>query len=181
MLSSLSTNDPVNRESISNISNSILISRPSTFSRLDRTRSHDSLIQPHINTINNKNHDQERENKPKPLSHEKDWKWKLQYFLYDIQFPGISRPIDIINTQNRSIYINSELPKNDYKHVEYPRNKIRTTKYTPLSFIPKNLIYQFHNVANLYFLFGIILGVCFKSDINMIYTFTNLNLYDDII
>lgn len=41
----------------------------------------------------------------------------------------------------------------------YPRNKIRTAKYTPLSFIPKNLLFQFKNVANIYFLFTIILGV----------------------
>lgn len=43
--------------------------------------------------------------------------------------------------------------------VQYPRNKIRTTKYTPLSFLPKNLFYQFQNVANIYFLFIVILGV----------------------
>lgn len=41
----------------------------------------------------------------------------------------------------------------------YPRNKIRTAKYTPLSFIPKNLWFQFHNVANIFFLFVIILVV----------------------
>ena len=40
----------------------------------------------------------------------------------------------------------------------YPRNKIRTTKYTPINFIPKNLFNQFQNVANGYFLFCIILG-----------------------
>ncbi|KAI7855771.1 hypothetical protein BDC45DRAFT_438448 [Circinella umbellata] len=36
-------------------------------------------------------------------------------------------------------------------------NRIRTAKYTPLSFIPKNLFEQFRNVANLYFLFLVIL------------------------
>lgn len=41
----------------------------------------------------------------------------------------------------------------------YRRNKIRTAKYTPLSFIPKNLWYQFHNIANVYFLVLIILAV----------------------
>jgi phospholipid-translocating ATPase len=43
--------------------------------------------------------------------------------------------------------------------AQYARNKIRTAKYTPLSFIPKNLWFQFHNIANVYFLFIIILGV----------------------
>ncbi|CAN3359348.1 phospholipid-transporting ATPase Dnf1p [Diutina catenulata] len=43
--------------------------------------------------------------------------------------------------------------------TDYPRNKIRTTKYTPLSFLPKNILNQFlHNVANIYFLVLIILG-----------------------
>ncbi|KAK4187296.1 hypothetical protein QBC35DRAFT_235944 [Podospora australis] len=42
---------------------------------------------------------------------------------------------------------------------QYPRNKIRTAKYTPLSFIPKNLFFQFHNVANIFFLFLVILVI----------------------
>lgn len=42
----------------------------------------------------------------------------------------------------------------------YARNKIRTSKYTPLSFVPKNLWFQFHNIANIFFLFLVILVVC---------------------
>uniref|UniRef100_A0A8C1PW07 Phospholipid-transporting ATPase n=1 Tax=Cyprinus carpio TaxID=7962 RepID=A0A8C1PW07_CYPCA len=34
-----------------------------------------------------------------------------------------------------------------------PQNKVRTTKYTFLSFIPKNLFEQLHRFANLYFIF----------------------------
>lgn len=42
---------------------------------------------------------------------------------------------------------------------DYCRNKIRTTKYSPLSFLPKNIFHQFaYNVANLYFLLIVILG-----------------------
>lgn len=52
-------------------------------------------------------------------------------------------------------------PENGLPSVQYPRNKIRTTKYTPLSFIPKNLFFQFKNIANIYFLFIVILGVSF--------------------
>ncbi|EGW31952.1 uncharacterized protein SPAPADRAFT_152194 [Spathaspora passalidarum NRRL Y-27907] len=67
--------------------------------------------------------------------------------------------------QQRTIVFNRPLPA-DYVDPEsgktikeYPRNKIRTTKYTPLSFLPKNISHQFfHNVANIYFLFLIILG-----------------------
>ena len=35
----------------------------------------------------------------------------------------------------------------------YSGNKIRTTKYTWLSFIPKNLFEQLHRSANVYFIF----------------------------
>lgn len=64
----------------------------------------------------------------------------------------------------RTIYFNIPLP-DDAKDEEghpitvFPRNKIRTAKYTPLSFIPKDLWFQFHNIANVYFLFIIILCV----------------------
>jgi len=66
----------------------------------------------------------------------------------------------------RTIYFNSNLPpdavdENGYPVRHYKRNKIRTAKYTPLSFIPKNLWYQFHNIANVYFLFLIILAVSY--------------------
>lgn len=64
----------------------------------------------------------------------------------------------------RSVYVNMELPaqftdEEGKPKTTYKRNKIRTAKYTPLSFIPKNLYYQFHNIANIYFLFLIILTV----------------------
>jgi len=64
----------------------------------------------------------------------------------------------------RTIYFNMDLPKTardeeGHPIASYPRNKIRTAKYTPISFVPKNLWYQFHNVANIYFLFIIILSV----------------------
>lgn len=69
------------------------------------------------------------------------------------------------NRQNesRSIYYNLPLPEDmlDEEGLPmnvYPRNKIRTTKYTPLSFFPKNLMFQFTNVANVYFLVLVILG-----------------------
>ena len=65
----------------------------------------------------------------------------------------------------RTIYMNIPIPddaKDENGHIKqhFGRNKIRTAKYTPLSFVPKNLWFQFHNIANVYFLFIIILGVC---------------------
>jgi phospholipid-translocating ATPase len=68
----------------------------------------------------------------------------------------------------RTILVNLPLPpdavdEDGHPIKHYRRNKIRTAKYTPLSFIPKNLWYQFHNIANVYFLFLIILGVSLTS------------------
>ncbi|OJJ43140.1 hypothetical protein ASPZODRAFT_74987 [Penicilliopsis zonata CBS 506.65] len=65
--------------------------------------------------------------------------------------------------QNRTIYFNTPVPESERDEeghllAVYPRNKIRTAKYTPLSFIPKNIWLQFHNIANDYFLFVIILN-----------------------
>ncbi|KAK0729767.1 hypothetical protein B0H67DRAFT_477359 [Lasiosphaeris hirsuta] len=64
----------------------------------------------------------------------------------------------------RKIYFNTPLPdelKDDDGSPlqQYTRNKIRTAKYTPLSFIPKNLWFQFHNIANIFFLFLVILAI----------------------
>jgi phospholipid-translocating ATPase len=66
--------------------------------------------------------------------------------------------------QSRNVYVNMPLPEsekdeNGHNLQHYPRNKIRTAKYTPISFVPKNLYFQFHNIANIYFLFIIILSV----------------------
>ena len=67
-----------------------------------------------------------------------------------------------VDSQSRTIYVNVPVPdeaktEEGYLKQEYPRNKVRTAKYTALSFIPKNLYFQFQNVANDYFLFLIIL------------------------
>ncbi|KAH9875028.1 hypothetical protein J1614_004516 [Plenodomus biglobosus] len=64
----------------------------------------------------------------------------------------------------RRVYFNVPLPQTErdedgHPLAHYARNKIRTAKYTPLSFVPKNLWFQFHNIANVYFLFIIILGI----------------------
>lgn len=40
----------------------------------------------------------------------------------------------------------------------YHDNHIKTTKYTILSFIPKNLFEQFHRAANMYFVFIVLLN-----------------------
>ena len=57
----------------------------------------------------------------------------------------------------RKIYVNMKVPEEDLEEANYVSNRVRTAKYTPISFIPKNLFEQFRNVANLYFLFLVIL------------------------
>lgn len=69
--------------------------------------------------------------------------------------------------ENRKIYFNIPLPESErdedgHPKANYPRNKVRTAKYTPITFVPKNLWFQFQNIANIYFLFIIILGVSFS-------------------
>ncbi len=64
----------------------------------------------------------------------------------------------------RRIFFNTPLPadardEEGHPRAQFARNKVRTAKYTPLSFIPKNLWFQFHNIANIYFLFVIVLAV----------------------
>ena len=81
--------------------------------------------------------------------------------------PGVEELVESVST-SRTIYMNVPLPdeaKDEEGHPKemFGRNKIRTTKYTPLSFLPKNLYYQFHNIANVYFFFIIILSVCHLS------------------
>uniref|UniRef100_A0A182W8N0 P-type ATPase N-terminal domain-containing protein n=1 Tax=Anopheles minimus TaxID=112268 RepID=A0A182W8N0_9DIPT len=49
-------------------------------------------------------------------------------------------------------------PKRDHPNGRLCGNKIRTTKYTLLSFVPKNLLEQFHRIANLYFIFIVLLN-----------------------
>lgn len=49
-------------------------------------------------------------------------------------------------------------PKKEHPNGMRPNNKIRTTKYTLLSFLPRNLLEQFHRVANLYFIFIVLLN-----------------------
>ncbi|KAB5560139.1 hypothetical protein GE09DRAFT_80319 [Coniochaeta sp. 2T2.1] len=77
---------------------------------------------------------------------------------------GTTVPEDGNGVGPRQLYFNLPLPQEQmdeegYPIQQYARNKIRTAKYTPLSFIPKNLWFQFHNIANIFFLFVVILVI----------------------
>lgn len=71
----------------------------------------------------------------------------------------------------RRIFFNIPLPddakdENGHPLANFSRNKVRTAKYTPLSFVPKDLWSQFHNIANVYFLFVVILAVGTPADLS---------------
>ncbi|KAH9476290.1 Putative phospholipid-transporting ATPase C24B11.12c [Psilocybe cubensis] len=62
----------------------------------------------------------------------------------------------------RNVYVNHplsamEVDAEGEPKARYVRNKVRTTKYTLITFIPKNLYEQFRRVANLFFLSLVIL------------------------
>lgn len=62
-------------------------------------------------------------------------------------------------------------PKREHPNGRRVGNKIRTTKYTLLSFVPNNLLEQFHRLANLYFIFILLLNWyvgAFGKEISMI-------------
>uniref|UniRef100_A0A8C5KA10 ATPase, class V, type 10D n=1 Tax=Jaculus jaculus TaxID=51337 RepID=A0A8C5KA10_JACJA len=65
--------------------------------------------------------------------------------------------------------------KEEYERFSgtYVNNRIRTTKYTLLNFVPRNLFEQFHRAANLYFLFLVVLNwvplvEAFQKEITML-------------
>ncbi|KAK9509687.1 hypothetical protein O3M35_006947 [Rhynocoris fuscipes] len=59
--------------------------------------------------------------------------------------------------RTRNVVPNHIVPPRTYPNGPQ-NNKIRTTKYTFLTFLPKNLMEQFHRVANLYFVFIVLLN-----------------------
>jgi phospholipid-translocating ATPase len=78
---------------------------------------------------------------------------------------GSEASAETVAGPGRRVFFNMPLPEDardeeGHPTMQFVRNKIRTAKYTPISFIPKNLWFQFHNIANIYFLFIIILSVC---------------------
>lgn len=99
----------------------------------------------------------------------KTLRWAKKNFHNPFEDPRKeSAPVDETGMENRigqirTVYFNMPLPQNMLDEegkpiTRYPRNKIRTTKYTPLTFFPKNIMLQFQNFANVYFLVLIILG-----------------------
>ncbi|XP_010857176.1 PREDICTED: probable phospholipid-transporting ATPase VD isoform X6 [Bison bison bison] len=77
--------------------------------------------------------------------------------------------------KHRVVVPRLQLFKEEYEKFSgtYVNNRIRTTKYTLLNFVPRNLFEQFHRVANLYFLFLVVLNwvplvEAFQKEITML-------------
>ncbi|KAI9475863.1 MAG: hypothetical protein EXX96DRAFT_574950 [Benjaminiella poitrasii] len=68
----------------------------------------------------------------------------------------------VASKKRRAIYVNIDIPPDhldDYGQptTTYISNQINTAKYTWYTFLPKNLFEQFRGIANLYFLFLVII------------------------
>ncbi|XP_040274842.1 phospholipid-transporting ATPase VD [Bufo bufo] len=88
---------------------------------------------------------------------------------------GRNRTMSRLTSKHRTVVPCSQRFKGEYENISkaYRNNKIRTTKYTLLNFIPRNLFEQFHRAANLYFLFLVVLNwvpvvEAFQKEITMI-------------
>ena len=64
------------------------------------------------------------------------------------------RPNHVVEAETPGIKPNDK----NHPNRDYRSNQIRTTKYSLLTFLPKNLFEQFHRFANLYFILVVALN-----------------------
>ncbi|KAK0180340.1 hypothetical protein PV327_005992 [Microctonus hyperodae] len=76
-----------------------------------------------------------------------------------------------IHGEHRIFKIDSH---SDSANTCFPKNQIRSNKYTVWNFIPKNLFEQFRRVANFYFLVSAIIAMTIDSPISPLTTFLPL-------
>ncbi|XP_057347416.1 phospholipid-transporting ATPase VB isoform X5 [Manis pentadactyla] len=94
------------------------------------------------------------------------WQWRIRDGL--LQSPSEATPLlsqekgrqSYNLMRQRVVFPNNSICHRDWAKISrrYPGNRICTTKYTLLTFLPQNLFEQFHRWANLYFLFLVILN-----------------------
>ncbi|XP_022095115.1 probable phospholipid-transporting ATPase IF isoform X2 [Acanthaster planci] len=72
--------------------------------------------------------------------------------------------------ENRTIFVNHKPPPTDdvYFQQKFPDNQIISSKYTIITFLPKNLFEQFRRIANFYFLLVAILQLAIDSPVSPI-------------
>lgn len=64
----------------------------------------------------------------------------------------------------RTIYINNENKPND-ESLKYKSNRIKTSKYNLITFLPLSIFEQFRRVANFYFLINITISFIIPNPI----------------
>jgi phospholipid-translocating ATPase len=69
--------------------------------------------------------------------------------------------VDIIREKERTIYISNEKP-NEHNEaggfkITHANNRIKTSKYNLITFVPKNLLEQFRRITNLYYIINAII------------------------
>lgn len=90
-----------------------------------------------------------------------------------------SEALDYDNRNQMKIYFGTEEKKKN-RIKKYLNNKISTTKYNILTFIPKSILMQFRRIANVYFLIiSILTFMSFspKNPVSMIFTFMIVILF----
>ena len=114
----------------------------------------DNYIKQVLNNNNNsinENLIEENKNKDENLSNNNN---NNNYNYNDIGLEPIMEVPPLTKIEKKpniyEFYINN-MEKNS-KELLYPNNKISTTKYNCLTFLPKSLLYQFARLANVYFL-----------------------------
>lgn len=87
--------------------------------------------------------------------HKDFWKWLKKTFWHLAAKTPFYNP-----DQHRIRSVRpGESKRNKIYRSKYPNNAIHTTKYGPITFLPKNLYEQFKRVANIWFLIVVIIQV----------------------
>ncbi|CAG8456461.1 4872_t:CDS:10 [Ambispora leptoticha] len=118
---------------------------------MDRTL--ENNVSPQVKISNNRNddnHQKRRDSNSTPRLRRTDTTSSIQYRK--------------TKARERRVFTNLPLPKelldrSGEPRARYVSNKIITSKYTPLTFIPKNLFEQFRRAANMFFLLMAVLGM----------------------
>ena len=71
---------------------------------------------------------------------------------------GASKPTQKYRVITPNHLIPEDINPKEHPNRTYLTNRVKTTKYTAWSFLPKNLFEQFHRFANLYFVFLVLLN-----------------------
>ena len=94
--------------------------------------------------LNNNGNIEEEDNKEELISNNNNYNVGLEPIM---EFPPLTKIEKKPNIYE--FYINNM--KKNTEELLYPNNKISTTKYNILTFLPKALLYQFARLANIYF------------------------------